>query len=276
VVLVDPANRPDRTQSEEQAAHHLLSTGLDSLEISYDAEFQSEEVMACMSVAYDMDNLGQCTGMLLGFESDINSELGDLISMGLAEAEDGRVILTGLGSVAVAHFIEPHTAEKLATLVEEERHPLDVVAELLPFDGVHSRLAERISNSLGYPVPSRIFSGGFLDVLSDGDVLQDLDPDTRDRLIEFASRFLRCDCRGAPHCPCAQREFSREVLDLWVELRNLKAVISRLEEDFDAYAYEGDLTDYLDDSLRLLEAVRDVAAQKGKTEIAGKATELIK
>jgi len=267
VILADPNNRPDRERSEEQAAHHLLSSGLDTLKVSYDSRFQSEEVMACMSVASDTGQLGRCCEMLLGLEGDMGHEVGDLISKGLAEAEDGRLWLTPPGGVAVAHFLEPSTAARLVEMVMDERHPLDIVAELAPFDGLHSRLSESIAKSLGYPVPSRIFSGGFLEILSNGEVLVKLDTHTQEWLLDFATRFLRCECDGAPHCPCAQREFTREVLDIWAELRDVNSLIRRLEADYAAYAYEGDLIDYLDDALRLMEAVGEVAAQKGKTDI---------
>jgi helicase len=202
--------------------------------------------------------------------------VAELISMGLAEAEEGNIMLTPLGGVAVTHFLKPSTAVRLSKLVKQGRHPLDVVTELAPFEDVHSRLAERISKSLGYPVSSRIFSGGFLDVMSDGEVLTKLERDVRERLLDFATRFCRCECNDTPHCPCAQREFSREVLDLWMELGDVDGVLRRLEEDFDAYAYEGDLIDYLDEAIRLLEAVGEVAVQSGKKDSVVKVKEYMR
>jgi len=126
-------------------------------------------------------------------------------------------------------------------------------------DRVYVKNARRVSRQMDRNMPRNIFHGAALDILYNTDEIEKLDSATRDQLIEFVTDFLDCDCDDAPYCGCAERKFVRHVIDLRRQGMSPSRVVESLEADYGLYAYEGDVLDFLDTTVRSLEAVEEVA-----------------
>jgi len=138
-------------------------------------------------------------------------------------------------------------------------------------DRVYIKNARRLSKQMGRNMPRNVFSGGALDILYNTDEVENLDPGTRDRFIDFVTDFLDCDCDDAPYCGCPERKFVRHVIELRREGHSPSGIVDTLSAEYGMYAYEGDVLDFLDTAVRSLEAIEEIADTLAEYEKRDKA-----
>ncbi|MFW6448531.1 MAG: DUF5814 domain-containing protein [Halobacteriota archaeon] len=133
----------------------------------------------------------------------------------------------------------------------------------------HRRLAERLDTSF----PRAAFAGATLDRLFTGDVDR-LDEPVRSRVLAFNRDLLACDCESKPYCGHAEEALSRWVLEARLEGRSPEGIVDAMGDRYHLYAYPADVLNYLDDAIRRLDAVADLAAVEGRPEAAERASVL--
>jgi superfamily II helicase len=131
----------------------------------------------------------------------------------------------------------------------------------------HRQLASQLETS----IPKSAFSGATLDVLFQGEGLEKLDEASRERVLDFATDFLDCDCDSNPYCGCPERKFVSYLLDLRAGGLGPEAIVDVMTDDYMVYAYPGDVLSFLDDSVRTLEAVESLASVDGNGEMERRA-----
>ncbi|WP_114576809.1 DUF5814 domain-containing protein [Saliphagus sp. LR7] len=131
----------------------------------------------------------------------------------------------------------------------------------------HRQLASQLETS----IPKGAFKGATLDVLFQGSGLEKLDDASQERVLDFASDFLDCDCETNPYCGCPERKFASYLLDLRAQGLGPDAIVDVMGDDYMLYAYPGDVLSFLDDAVRTLEAAEALARVDGADadEIAG-------
>ncbi len=131
----------------------------------------------------------------------------------------------------------------------------------------HRQLASQLETS----IPKGAFKGATLDVLFQGSGLEKLDDASQERVLDFASDFLDCDCDTNPYCGCPERKFVGYLLDLRAQGLGPDAIVDVMGDDYMLYAYPGDVLSFLDDAVRTLEAAEALARVDGADgeEIAG-------
>ena len=139
-------------------------------------------------------------------------------------------------------------------------------------DKIYVKNHRQIASQLGTRFPKGAFSGATLDVLFGGDV-SELNEATQEKVIDFATDFMDCNCESNPYCGHPERKFIRYLLDLRAQGLDPESMVSVMTDDYMVYAYPGDLYSFLDNSVRTLEAVEDLAEVDGKREAAERATE---
>ncbi|MFB6127200.1 MAG: DUF5814 domain-containing protein [Halolamina sp.] len=131
----------------------------------------------------------------------------------------------------------------------------------------HRQLASQLETS----IPKGAFKGATMDILYTGDGLAKLDGATRDRVLDFAEDFLDCDCDDNPYCGHPERKFIRYLLELRAQGLGPDAIVDVMGDDYMLYAYPGDVLSFLDDAVRTLEAVEELADVDGDAETAEEA-----
>jgi superfamily II helicase len=131
----------------------------------------------------------------------------------------------------------------------------------------HRQLASQLETS----IPRSAFAGATLDLLFQGDGLEKLDETTRDRVLEFSQDFLDCDCQDNPYCGHPEEKFVRYLLELRAEGLGPEAMVDVMTDEYMVYCYPGDLLSFLDDAVRTLEAVEELADVEGEPEMADRA-----
>ena len=133
-------------------------------------------------------------------------------------------------------------------------------------DKIYVKNHRQLSSQLETHIPKGAFKGATMDVLFTGEGLEKLDEATRDRVLDFAEDFLDCDCDNNPYCGCPERKFMRYLLELRAQGLGPDAIVDVMSDDYMLYAYPGDVLSFLDNGVRTLEAVEELAAVEGDEE----------
>ena len=126
-------------------------------------------------------------------------------------------------------------------------------------DKIYVKNHRQISSQLDRSIGRGAFAGSTLDVLYQGEGLEQLDEATRDRVLDFATDFLDCACQDNPYCGCGERKFVEYLLDLRADGLGPEAIVDAMTDDYMVYAYPGDVRSFLDDAIRTLEAAAQLA-----------------
>ena len=133
-------------------------------------------------------------------------------------------------------------------------------------DKIYVKNHQQIASQLETSFPKSAFSGATMDMLFRGENLAKLDETTRDRVLDFAEDFMDCDCEANPHCGHPEEKFVRYLLELRAQGLRPSAIVDVMGDDYMVYAYEGDILSFLDDSVRTLEAMEELARVEGNEE----------
>ncbi|MFB6073301.1 MAG: DUF5814 domain-containing protein [Halobacterium sp.] len=139
-------------------------------------------------------------------------------------------------------------------------------------DKIYVKNHRQIASQLDTRFPKGAFSGATLDVLFSGD-LSELNEATREKVLEFSQDFLDCDCDSNPYCGHPERKFVRYLLELRAQGLDPESMVDVMTDDYMVYAYPGDLYSFLDDAVRTLEAVEDLAEVDGRPEAVDRASQ---
>ncbi|RRJ31151.1 DUF5814 domain-containing protein [Halocatena pleomorpha] len=126
-------------------------------------------------------------------------------------------------------------------------------------DKIYLKNHRQIVSQLDTSLPKSVFAGATMDVLYSGAGLSNLDTATRDRLLDFATDFLDCETEAELYTGYPERQFIRYLLSLREQGLGPDAIVDVMGDDYMVYAYPGDVLSFLDDSVRTLEAVEDLA-----------------
>jgi helicase len=268
-ILAEPGRRfsSARGESEDEMALLLLHGSMEDVAPEFSMEQQLEEVLANTVAARTREELEKLHDLTLGLD-DLDSSLKSLAKAGLVKGIEP----TPLGAAAARHFLTPDQVTIIASQLKKGKSPLDVAVALESFEALYLKFAERISVKLRMQISQRALHGSFLDLLSSSD-LNDLERKIQKYCLDFSRDFLRCTCKEAPYCGCAQRNISLRILELRAEGKSPEEIIDHFSDRYGMYAYQGDLINYLDQMVRYLEAIGSVARVLGKMEAAKEAEE---
>ncbi|MGM0372259.1 MAG: DUF5814 domain-containing protein [Halobacteriota archaeon] len=134
-------------------------------------------------------------------------------------------------------------------------------------DKIYVKNHRQLASQLEVSFPKSAFSGATLDLLFQGE-LEKLDEANRERVLDFAEDFLDCSCKSNPYCGHPERKFIRYLLDLRARKLDPESIVDVMTDDYMLYAYPGDIYSFLDDAVRNLEAVEEIARVDGREKQA--------
>jgi superfamily II helicase len=136
-------------------------------------------------------------------------------------------------------------------------------------DRARFRAVRKLERATGMRIPDLAFHGAFLEAVSSGINFEYLDGPLRAQLLEFVREFLSCGCRDSPDCGCPERRFARKVLELREEGLDHRQISAQILEEYGIDLYPADILSYLEESVHVLEAIREVAAIQGRKSLGG-------
>ncbi|NYT05598.1 MAG: RNA helicase [Methanomicrobiales archaeon] len=131
--------------------------------------------------------------------------------------------------------------------------------------------SKKIQNIVGYRIPDLVFTGSFLEAILSAADYDRMDRTLKEQILRIIDDFLDCRCAHAPLCGCPERKFSRLILELRETGLDHRQISAYLLEEYGIDLYPADILSFLEDSVHVLEAIRDVAALEGEDALKEKA-----
>jgi len=145
-----------------------------------------------------------------------------------------------------------------------------VIAERARF-----RYSRKIERAVGYRLPDQAFSGTMVDAICSHLDFDRLDHTLKEQILSFFNSFLRCECRDSPLCGCPERKFSREVIDLRENGLDHRQISVYFLDEYGIDIYPADLLSFLEETVHVLEAIRDISVLQKKDALATRAKDHI-
>jgi superfamily II helicase len=138
-------------------------------------------------------------------------------------------------------------------------------------DKAKFRAAKKLEKAAGYRIPEFAFNGAFLEAVSSEINYKRLDPKLHEQLLNFFHDFLDCKCKQAPMCGCPERKFAIHIIEMREAGLDHRQISEYLLDEYGIDVFPADLLSFLEDSVHVLEAIRDVAELEGAKAMAKKA-----
>ena len=142
-------------------------------------------------------------------------------------------------------------------------------------DRARFRYSRKIERAVGYRLPDQAFSGTMLDAIHSHLDFDRLDHILKDQILSFFDSFLRCNCRDAPLCGCPERTFSREIIGLRENGLDHRQISEYLLDEYGIDIYPADVLSFLEETVHVLEAIRDIAVLKNIPQLVNSSREHI-
>ncbi|MGZ7206431.1 MAG: DUF5814 domain-containing protein [Halobacteriota archaeon] len=263
VLLAEPDKKFRGRETEDQVAIKLLSSSVEGVEIAYDDDQQAEQTLANLT-------FGQPVKMLAPY--DVKVHLHRLKRLGFV-SDDGQA--TKLGNVVSGDFLAIDEAVQIVESVKKGQPPIDIVLKLHVFSAVYLNEVQRMAQALGVNMSPNVFSGGNLEMFfsGSGDELTHLDQKALESVIAFSIAFVDCDCEDSPFCGCPERSFSKWMIEQRLGGHDPADIVEQMSA-FGVHAYSGDVLNYLDQAVRLMESIEAMATILRKNDVARQAFQI--
>ncbi len=143
-------------------------------------------------------------------------------------------------------------------------------------DKARFRAARKLERAAGFRLPDHVFSGAFLESLGRAINFENLDRRMHEQLLAFFRDFMDCKCKNAPFCGCPERKFTLTIIEFREMGLDHRQISSHLLDEYGIDLYPADILSFLEDSVHMLEAIRDVAELQERERLAENAIDHIK
>ncbi|MEM3564776.1 MAG: DUF5814 domain-containing protein [Candidatus Jordarchaeaceae archaeon] len=282
VVMVEPGLRYNAAQeeTEDEVAMNLLRGSVEGVYPSYTLEQCAEQLLASISMSEKVTfrDLGQIYEKLIGRTVELDKIVEYLEKSGMILREGKTLMVTPLGRAASISFLSPSEAVFVVENIDGD--PLELAIKLEPFESVYlsSRLQAELNRAHGTNFPTRFFSGAVLDVMDSSRTRKSkkLEKWVLDIFAKWILEFFNCNCKETPFCECGQVALSKKIVELRYQGLKLSGISQTLNEEFELYAYPGDIFQWLNGLIHNLTAVSKIAEILKKDNLIPKIQEIIK
>jgi superfamily II helicase len=122
------------------------------------------------------------------------------------------------------------------------------------------RFHRHLGRIVGYRLPDSAFHGAVIEALLSISY-DSFDRTTREQIFAFHKAFLQCKCPNSPLCGCPERKFVKELIELRESGLDHRQISEFLADEYGIEMYPADILSFLEETVHVLEAVRDVASQ---------------
>ncbi|MHA1733454.1 MAG: DEAD/DEAH box helicase [Promethearchaeota archaeon] len=288
----DKTYNAGQTDTEEKVALRVLGGKMRPLGLVPDTTMAERELLAFLAMLGEvpLEDVYRFRGRLMNSEFRVQPKLREFQGLGLLELKAGgegepSARVTPLGrAMALSFFTVARCLEVIGALGEigaeesataRESSLKELVVDLEPLKNVY--LTNRVVKELarqrkqrGGKTSNHFFSQAgkaFLDANSvahkkrlKGWLLQ--------VYLRWVQDLFTCTCENKPDCNCGRRNLERAILDMKLAGRDLDAIARALREKYEVMLYRGDLLDYFDSLVHVLNAVARLAGASGITWVS--------
>jgi helicase len=275
-VLVQPERKyhSGQDKTEDQIAVDLLNGVVEDVEPFADKEASSEQILAtiCSTGLTNLKSVALAYKGMLSMSIPPSEALKHLVRTHMARVKDGTIHPTELGTATSLSFLSPSKGLEVLKLTETY-DVLDIAILLDPFENVYlsSKLQEEINSAFRTHMPTRLFSGVFSEI---SDLTKPRSGAGRlpqwvfEVFAKWTSAFFNCGCRDYPECDHGKIALGRWLAEKRKGGLNPSGLAGQLHNEFELWAYPGDLFSWLDSLIHHLRAVQRIANTAGQTDLS--------
>ena len=274
-LLVQPERKyhSGQQRTEDEVAVDLLNGVVENVEPTSDIEACAEQILAtiCSTGLIDFKDVARAYNDMLSTKVSASDALKYLVRHHMIRVQDNGVYPTELGKATCVSFLTP--TEGLDVLRHiETMDVLDTAIKLEHFDNVYlsAKLQAEVDAAFKTHMPTRLFSGMMSEVTDLGRQRESgakLPGWVYDVFTRWVADIFNCGCRDFPECDHGMIRLGRWIVERRKEGLNPSGIAKRLHDDFELWAYPGDLFTWLDSLIHNLKAVQRIAAIAGKTDL---------
>lgn len=274
IVQPDRKYHSGQDKVEDEVAVNLLNGIVEDVEPFADKEASSEQLLAtiCSTGLVDLKAVALAYKRMLSMSVPPSEALKHLVRKHMIRVKDGEAHPTDLGRATSLSFLTPSMGLEVMKLTASY-DVIDIAVMLEPFRNVYlsNKLQEEVNSAFRTHMPTRFFSGVFNDI-SDASRPQGGAGRLPQWVFEifgrWASTFFTCGCRDYPECDHGKITFGRWLVERRKEGFNPSGLARKLHDDFELWAYPGDIFSWLDSLIHGLKAVQRIANVAGKTDLS--------
>lgn len=275
-ILVQPERKyhSGQDKTEDQIAVDLLNGVVEDVEPFADKETSAEQILAtiCSSGLTDLKDVARAYKKMLSMSVPPSEALKHLVRTHMVRVKDGKIHPTELGTATSLSFLSPSKGLEVLKLTKSY-DVLDIAILLEPFESVYlsSKLQEEINSAFRTYMPTRFFSGIFSEI---SDLSRPHSGAGRlpqwvfDVFGKWTASIFNCGCRDYPECDHGKISLGRWLVEKRKNGLNPSGLAGALHNEFELWAYPGDLFSWLDSLIHNLKAVQRIANTAGQTDLS--------
>lgn len=275
-VLVQPERKyhSGQDKTEDQIAVDLLNGVVEDVEPFADEEASAEQILAtiCSTGLTELKPVAMAYKRMLSMSVPPSEALKHLVRTHMVRVKDGKIHPTELGIATSLSFLSPSKGLEVLKLTANY-DVLDIAILLEPFENVYlsNKLQEEVNSAFRTYMPTRLFSGVFSemsDLSKPHSGAGRLPQWVFEVFSKWTSTFFNCGCRDYPECNHGKVALGRWLVEQRKNGLNPSGLAGRLHNEFELWAYPGDLFSWLDSLIHNLKGVQRIANTAGKTDIS--------
>lgn len=275
-MLVQPEKKyhGGQDKAEDEIAVELLNGIIEDVEPFADKETCAEQILAtiCSTGLVDLKDVARAYKRMLSMSVPPSEALKHLVKTHMARVKEGGIHPTDLGRATSLSFLTPSLGMEVMKLTASY-DVTDIAIMLEPFENVYltAKLQEEVNSAFRTHMPTRLFSGVFSEI---GDASRPKGGAGRlpqwvfEVFGKWTTTFFNCGCREYPECDHGKVRLGRWLVEKRKEGFNPSGLAQKLHDDFELWAYPGDIFSWLDSLIHSFKAVQRIANVAGKTDIS--------
>jgi helicase len=220
----------------------------------------------------DLKAVARAYKRMLSMSVPPSEALKHLVRKHMVRVKDGGVHPTDLGRATSLSFLTPSMGLEVMKLTATY-DVTDIAIMLEPFENIYLsvKLQEEVNSAFRTHMPTRLFSGVFSEI---GDLSRPKGGAGRlpqwvfEVFGKWTTTFFNCGCRDYPECEHGKISLGRWLVEKRKEGYNPSGLAQKLHDDFELWAYPGDIYSWLDSLIHSLKAVQRIANVAGKTDLS--------
>lgn len=250
-------------ETEESKAIELLETSLDPVNVYYTKEDVMEQLLADISsgAIKNIEDIEEDSTWPISPEEALEI----LESYNLIMEDDGRLRVTDYGMAVSKSFLKCEEADYIRENLND-MDPLTIALSMEPFENAYlsNRLHNQLTHRLKVRFSNKLFADSTLDIISNGDNIIKLDEKLQEALLNIQIDFLSCECKERPFCDCIQDKLSEYIVKMRLRGKDPADISRLLLKKYQLQVYSGDIFNWLDSLLRILESIKRIASASKK------------
>lgn len=248
-------------ESEYYIACNLINSSVENVSVLYNVEDVYEQVLSDISAigVTDLDSLEEnYKNLLLPItfqEALFELENRKMITI---DSDKNTAKATRYGVVVAKSFITVSTAEYIKNHLYT--NILDVSLKIEEIHNVY--LSNMILNSFkekGFTIGTRLFSENNREMFYYGRILGMVNKKCKNKIVNFVNDFFICDCYYSPMCNCIEKNISEHIINRRLQGWSPVEISKEFKREYELIIYPGDVYSYLDQTIRVLDAIKLIA-----------------